>query len=99
MSLTQGCPVPQRPELTPAHVLDTPLPDLLAETGVEMFDSTITDSGFCGAVVQRKKGGILLAMPAGRSQIETDIVARYLIAQVFDVDLSELPPPFTTTEL
>lgn len=87
------------PQLTPAHVLDTPLPDLLAETGVELFDSSITDSAFCGAVVQRKKGGILLAMPTGRSQIETDIVARYLIAQVFEVDLSELPPPFTTTEL
>ncbi|MER5902986.1 hypothetical protein ABT150_23255 [Streptomyces mirabilis] len=99
MTVSQGCAMPERPELTPAHVLDTPLPRLLAETGVELFDSTITDSGFCGAVVQRKKGGILLAMPTGRSQIETDTVARYLIAQVFDVDLSELPPPFTTTEL
>lgn len=99
MTLSQGCPVPQRPELTPAEILDTPLPDLLAETGVELFDSTITDAGFCGAVVQRKKGDILLAMPTGRSKTETDIVARYLIAQVFDVDLSELPPPFTTTEL
>jgi hypothetical protein len=84
---------------TPAEILDTPLPELLTETGVELFDSSIADASFCGAVVQRKKGGILLAMPTGRSQIETDIVARYLIAQVFDVDLSELPPPFTTTEL
>jgi len=91
------CAMPERrPSAT--EILDTPLPDLLAETGVELFDSSISDSGFCGAVVQRKKGGIVLAMPTGRSETETDMVARYLLAQVFDVDLSEPPPPFTTTE-
>lgn len=92
------CPVPER-RPTAAEILDTPLPQLLAENGVELFDSSIADASFCGAVVQRKKGGVLLAMPKGRSQMETDIVARYLIAQVFDVELSELSPPFTTTEL
>ncbi|MFF2852639.1 hypothetical protein ACFVT5_41060 [Streptomyces sp. NPDC058001] len=77
----------------------TPLPRLLVETGVELFESSITDANFCGAVVQRKKGGILLSMPTGRSELETDTVARYLIAQVFDVDLPDLPPPFRTTEI
>ncbi|MFF2383715.1 hypothetical protein [Streptomyces sp. NPDC058108] len=84
---------------TAAEILDTPLPQLLADNRVELFDSSITDAGFCGAVVQRRSGDVILAMPRGRSRIESDIVARYLIAQAFDVDVSELPPPFTSTEL
>jgi hypothetical protein len=83
-------------QLTPAHLLDTPLPDLLAETGVELFDSSIADAEFFGAVVQHKSGDIVLAMPAGRSELEHDTVARYLLAQVFDVDLPKLPAPFVT---
>jgi hypothetical protein len=81
------------------HLLDAPLPDLLAETGVELFESSIADAEFFGAVVQRKSGEIILSMPAGRSELEHDTMARYLIAQVFDVSLPQLPPPFTTTEL
>lgn len=84
--------------LSPAHLLDTPLPDLLDEAGVELFDSSITDAAFCGAVVQRKSGEVILTMPAGRSELERDTVARYLIAQAFDVDMGELPPPFAVTE-
>ena len=84
------------PLVSPDHLLDTPLDDLLADTGVEIIDSTITDRGFFGAVVQRKNGGLLLAMPTGRSELEHDTVARYLLAQVFDVDLPLLPAPFVT---
>lgn len=85
--------------ISPDHLLDAPLGDLLAETGVEIVDSAITDAGFFGAVVQRMSGQLLLAMPAGRSELEHDTVARYLLAQAFDVDLPKLPAPFTTTEL
>lgn len=85
--------------LSPARVLDTPLPQLLVEAGVELVDSSITDAGFCGAIVQPKHGGTVLMMPTGRSETETDTVARSLIAKAFHVNLSELPPPFTTTEL
>ncbi|WP_109000802.1 hypothetical protein [Streptomyces rishiriensis] len=87
------------PALSAAQVLDSPLEALLAEAGVEIFDSSIADRSFFGAVVQRKSGETYLAMPAGRSQLEHDTMARYLIAQAFDVDLPELPPPFTTTEI
>ncbi|MEU5496141.1 hypothetical protein [Streptomyces griseofuscus] len=86
------------PTVSPDHLLDTPLDDLLTEIGVEIVDSTITDAGFFGAVVQRKTGELLLAMPAGRSDLEHDTVARYLLAQVFDVDLPKLPPPLVTAE-
>jgi len=85
--------------LSPNHLLDTPLDDLLAETGAEIIDSSIPDRDFFGAVVQRKNGDLLLAMPPGRSELEHDTVARYLLAQVFDVDLPELPAPFITTEV
>ncbi|GAA2192772.1 hypothetical protein [Streptomyces bangladeshensis] len=87
------------PIVSPDHLLDAPLDDLLTETGVEIVDSTITDADFFGAVVQHKSGRLLLAMPTGRSELEHDTVARYLLAQVFHVDLPKLPAPFETTEL
>lgn len=87
------------PALSAAQVLDSPLDDLLITAGVEIFDSSIADRSFFGAVVQRKSGETLLAMPAGRSELEHDTMARYLIAQAFDVDLPDLPPPFITTEI
>lgn len=84
------------PSLSPAQVLDSPLGDLLDTAGVEVIDSSITDRGFFGAVVQRKTGEMYLSMPTGRSEREHDTIARYLIAQAFGVDLPDLPPPFTT---
>ncbi len=78
------CAMPER-RPTPAEILDTPLPDLLAETGVELLDSSITDSGFCGAVVQRRGRDPPGDANRPLSQIETDIVTGDLIAQVFDV--------------
>jgi hypothetical protein len=99
MTLAQGCALPQVRKPSVAEILDTPLPRLLADTGVEMVDSSIADREFFGAVVQRRSGELLLAMPAGRSEMEYDTVARYLLAQVFDVDLPQLPRPFTTTRI
>ncbi|QLJ01509.1 hypothetical protein HZZ00_11055 [Streptomyces sp. NEAU-sy36] len=87
------------PTVSPDHLLDAPLDTLLAETGVEVVDSTITDAGFFGAVAVRKSGQVRLEMPVGRSELEYDTVARYLLAQAFDVDLPKLPAPFVTTEL
>jgi hypothetical protein len=94
MSLTQACPT-----LSPERLLDAPLPEVLADAGAEIVDSLVTDADFFGAVVHHKSGELLLAMPAGRSELEHDTVARYLLAQVFDVDLPKLPPPFVTTEI
>ncbi|MFJ5644084.1 hypothetical protein [Streptomyces sp. NPDC093223] len=87
------------PSLSPAQVLDAPLGDLLTTVGVEIVDSSITDAEFLGAVVQRKSGEIYLTMPTGRSELEHDTMARYLLAQVFDVDLPKLPAPFVTTKI
>jgi hypothetical protein len=90
------CAATPAASVTPDRLFDAPLPDLLIETGVELFESSITDRGFFGAVVQRKSGEIVLSMPAGRSELEHDTVARYLLAQVFDVDLPKLSAPFAT---
>lgn len=87
------------PQPSPAQLLDTPLDELLAELDVDLFDSTIQDRTFFGAVV-RKSDRLYLTMPGNRSELETDTVARYLLAQAFDVELPDLPPPFiTTTEI
>ena len=99
------CPVPEwrakvpASSITPDRILGAPLPQLLAETGAELIDSSIPDREFFGAVVQRKNGALLLAMPTGRSKLEHDTVARYLIAQIFDVDLPQLPEPFVTSAI
>ena len=85
--------------VTPDRILDTPLPQLLADLNVDLYDSTIDDRSFFGAVVQRKSGQLALAMPAGRSELEHDTVARYLLAQVFNVDLPKLEAPFVTSEM
>lgn len=82
--------------VTRARILDTPLPQLLADLDVDVYASSIEDRAFFGAVVQRKSGQLALAMPTGRSELEHDTVARYLLAQVFGVDLPQLPAPFVT---
>ncbi|KAB1979479.1 hypothetical protein [Streptomyces triticiradicis] len=96
MTVSDGCALPQPRKPSAAEILDTPLPRLLAKTNVELHDSSITDRTFFGAVVERKSGQLLLAMPAGRSEREHDTMARYLLAKAFDVHLPDLPPPFST---
>ncbi|WP_112468624.1 hypothetical protein [Streptomyces triticisoli] len=47
---------------------------------------------------RRKNGDRLSTVPAGRGELEHDTMARYLLAQVFDVDMP-LSAPFVTTEI
>ena len=67
------------------HLLDAPLPQLLDELGVLLVDSSITDSGFVGAVVQRRDGQLILSMPVGRPEVERDTAARMLLAEALGV--------------
>jgi hypothetical protein len=92
------CSLPAR-RPTADYLLDAPLADLLAESRVQLVDSSISDRTFFGAVIQHRDGDLVLAMPTGRSELEHDTVARYLLAQVFDVDLPQLPAPFVTSEM
>lgn len=74
------------PALSTDHLLDAPLDELLAELDVELTDSSITDAGFFGALVERRDGSRLLAMPVGRSAFERDTAARMLLAEGFGLD-------------
>lgn len=96
--MTVACAAPER-RPSADEILDTPLPQLLAGLDVDVYDSSIPDRSFFGAVGQRKSGQLFLALPAGRSAFERDTTARYLLAQAFKVDLPDLPPPFVTTKL
>ena len=79
MSLTQGCATPQqKPSVD--RLLDTPLPQLLAENRVELIDSSITDCTFFGAYIEHRDGSRVLSMPPGRSTFERDTAARWLLA-------------------
>lgn len=81
------------------HLLDAPLPELLAEFGVDVVDSRITDAGFTGGAVVRSDGSLLFARPAGRPEAEWEITARALLGAALRVPLPPLPGPFQVTEV
>lgn len=77
--------------LSPARLMGAPLPQLLTEADAEIYDSSITDSSFFGAAIERKDGHIALAMPSGRDEVERDTVARILLGKVLGIRLAPLP--------
>jgi hypothetical protein len=92
MTLAQACPATQ-PESTFDPLLDVPLPRLLAEYGVELVDSSITDATFFGYFLERKDGHRLLAMPRNRSEFEHDTAARMLLADGLGLGGPKPPEP------
>lgn len=89
MTVTPPPPVRQRPLLTPAHLLSTPLRTLLAELDVDSCPSSIVDSDFFGAL--HKCDGRLILMLPGRDRVAEDAVARAMLGEVFGVPLAPLP--------
>jgi hypothetical protein len=79
------------------RILDTPLPQLLAELNVELVDSSVTDAGFFGALVERRDGSRILSMPVGRSAFERDTAARMLLAEGLDLDAPPVPAPLAVS--
>lgn len=100
MTVSQGCSIPQQQSaaksVTPG-LLDAPLPDLLAAHDVELVDSSITDAGFFGALVERRDGSRVLSMPVGRSAFERDTAARMLLGEALGVDCAPIPEPLHVT--
>jgi hypothetical protein len=81
------------------HLMDAPLSDLLAELGVTYRTAPITDHTFTGYAWVDDRG-VILAMPTGRSEVEHDCMARYLIGQAFNVDgLPPLPDMFHVVDV
>ncbi|MEV8033932.1 hypothetical protein [Streptomyces sp. NPDC086182] len=100
MSVSQGCAIPQaRKAPSVDHLLDTPLPSLLAELHVELHLSSITDPGFIGALLELPDGSLVLSMPPGRPRLERDCVARAMLGRAVGVPMSELPEPYRLSDL
>lgn len=90
------------PQVTPLSVnrlMDAPLSELVAEAHVTLVDSAITDPEFMGyAYVDRH--GVTVALPPGRSALEHDCMARYLIGAALRVDgLPSLPELFRVIDI
>ncbi|MEU2075451.1 hypothetical protein [Streptomyces sp. NPDC013489] len=68
--------------LTIGRLLDAPLPELLATSGAEIIDSSITDAEFYGAAIQHRSGRIHLHLPADRSAQERDLMVRTLVGRL-----------------
>lgn len=80
------------------HLMDAPLPQLLAEFGVDV--STLeTDAGFTGGAYVRGDGSLLFVRPAGRPEAEWEIVARAMLGQALRVPMPELPSLYELTEM
>lgn len=80
------------------HLMDTPLQQLVEELHVELKESCITDPGFTGYLWSDNRG-IVVALPPGRSELEHDCMARFLIGRAFHVDMPDLPAPFEITDV
>jgi hypothetical protein len=91
--------MPARRVSVSTSLLDAPLPQLLAELDVELVDSSITDTGFFGALVERRDGTRLLSMPVGRSAFERDTAARMLLAEGLGLDAPPVPAPLEVTRV
>lgn len=82
-----------------SQLMDTPLQQLVDELHVELTASGITDPGFTGYMYADRRG-VTVALPADRSELEYDCMARYLIGRAFDVDdLPELPDMFRVHDM
>ncbi|MGV9888359.1 hypothetical protein [Streptomyces sp. NPDC003395] len=81
------------------NLLESPLPQLLAELGVELTDSKITDPTFFGALVERRDGTRVLSMPPGRSAFERDTAARMILAEGLGLAAPPLPAPLEISRI
>ena len=79
--------------VTLPRLLTAPIEQLLADSGAIVHESRITDREFYGAAVVHTGRPILL-MPAARTELERDIITRYLLGQALGLDVAALPSPF-----
>ncbi|MEU2236152.1 hypothetical protein [Streptomyces vietnamensis] len=78
--------------LTVDRLLSAPLPELLAEVGAEIIDTSVTDETFFGEVVKPRTGRALLCMPTGRSAFERDTIIRILVGKLVGAPMRPVPP-------
>ncbi|MFD6553746.1 hypothetical protein [Streptomyces sp. NPDC058398] len=78
--------------------MDTPLPQLLADLGAQLVESSITERGFTG-YISREGGRLLLAMRPGQPRAEREMLARAMIGRALRVPMPELPEPYQLSDL
>ena len=86
------------PALSTDHLLDAPLPQLLAEFRV---DVSVLEAGpgFTGGAYVRGDGSLLFVRPAGRLEAEWEMVARAMLGQALRVPMPDLPALYQLTEV
>ena len=92
VSKLSGTPVPAAAPLTVDRLLSAPLPELLAEVGAEIVDTSVTDETLLGVVYKPLSGSPLLCMAAGLSAFERDTVARILVGKLVGAPMRPVPP-------
>lgn len=81
------------------HLLDTPLPQLLAEFRVDVSELPISDPGFTGGTYVRDDGSLFFAMREGQPAAEREMIARAMLGEALRVPMPELPEPYRLTVL
>lgn len=79
---TRTCGNTPATPLTVDRLSSAPLPELLAEANAEIFESSITDDTFLGAVATLPGGRIHLHMPPGRPAVEREQMVRELVGRL-----------------
>jgi hypothetical protein len=97
----QGTATPARPRsaITADHLLDTPLPQLLAEFRVDVSELPIPDPDFTGGTYVRDDGSLLFAMREGQPAAEREMIARAMLGEALRVPMPPLPEPYQLTVL
>lgn len=78
------------------HLLDAPLPQLLAEFNVDV-SVLEAEPGFTGGTYVREDGSLLFVRPAGRPVTEWELMARVMLGQALRVPMPELPDRYELT--
>lgn len=103
MTLQQSSTLPQgkmpATPITPDVLMDTPLPELLAELGISLSAIPIKDPTFCGYILARGEFVDRVVVSSAWSDLVQDSMARAMLGVAFRVPLPPLPEPFTVTEL
>ncbi|MCX5598396.1 hypothetical protein OOK29_09625 [Streptomyces phaeochromogenes] len=102
--MTLATPCPPAPaayvtQPTTDHLLDTPLPQLLAEFRVDVSELPIEDPGFTGGTYVRDDGSLFFAMREGQPAAEREMIARAMLGEALRVPMPELPAPYQLTVL
>jgi hypothetical protein len=84
---------------TTDHLLDTPLPQLLAEFRVDVSELPIDEPGFTGGTYIRGDGSMLFAMREGQPAAEREMIARAMLGEALRVPMPPLPEPYRLTVL